>query len=172
MSVAAVDANMNKAGFSQFNDQIEIAGPGVAVLSTFPPNTYQVLSGTSMACPYVAGVAADVWSYFPDCTNNQIRNVLLKTALDRGAAGYDIGYGHGIVQAKAAYDLLQSEGCEAGGDAATVTPLSGCAQNPNYSASQCLAAPSTSGAAAQMVLSLGSSIFLYVSTMWIFLSAT
>lgn len=100
MSVAAVDADMNNAAFSQFNDQVEIAAPGVKVLSTFPPNTYQVLSGTSMACPYVAGVAAEVWSHFPDCTNNQIRNVLLKTALDRGAAGYDVNYGHGIVQAK------------------------------------------------------------------------
>jgi serine protease len=165
MSVAAVDADMNNAAFSQFNDQVEIAAPGVKVLSTFPPNTYKVLSGTSMACPYVAGVAAEVWSHFPNCTNNQIRNVLLKTALDRGAAGYDVNYGHGIVQAKGAYDLLQSEGCEAGGDAATVTPLGGCEQNPDYSASQCLAASST--------IPLGfSTMFLCVTTTWIFLSAT
>jgi serine protease len=164
MSVAAVDADMNVAGFSQFNDQIEIAAPGVNVWSTFPPNTYQALSGTSMACPYVAGVAAEVWSHFPDCTNDQIRNVLLKTAMDRGAAGYDVHYGHGIVQAKAAYDLLQSEGCEAGGNATTITPLGGCEQNPDYSASQCSAASST--------ISLGFSLFLCVSTTWIYLSAT
>ena len=70
-----------------------------------------------MACPHVAGIAAEVWSHFPDCTNNQIRNVLLKTAKDLGQKGYDAFYGYGLVQGKSAYDLLKSEGCEAGGSA-------------------------------------------------------
>ena len=80
MSVAAVDSNENKASFSQYNAQVEIAGPGVNVKSTLPNNQYASYSGTSMATPHVAGVAALVWSHFPDCTAWQIRNVLAKTA--------------------------------------------------------------------------------------------
>ena len=68
-----------------------------------------------MATPHVAGVAALVWNHFPQCSANQIRNVLLKTAEDRGDGGCDVKYGYGIVKAKTAYDLLAQSGCEAGG---------------------------------------------------------
>jgi subtilisin family serine protease len=168
---------MKQASFSQYNDQVEIAGPGVNILSTYPPNGYKILSGTSMACPYVAGVAAEVWSHFPQCTNNQIRNVLLRTALDRGVEGYDIVYGHGIVQAKTAYDLLQSEGCVAGGDAAAATPAGGCLQNPDYTVEQCEIAnaqPASSAATAVALSSLGSSSLFLCGAfiMWFFLTAT
>lgn len=115
MSVAAVDSGENKAGFSQYNDQVEIAAPGVQVLSTLPNDSYAAWSGTSMACPHVAGVAGLVWSYFPDCEPNQIRNVLLKTAKDKSGVSCDVNYGFGIVKAKKAYELLAAEGCTAGG---------------------------------------------------------
>ena len=87
MSVAAVDSNENRASYSQYNDQVEIAAPGSAVQSTYPTNTYAALSGTSMATPHVAGGAALIWSYFPQCTNNQIRNALNVSAEDKGSAG-------------------------------------------------------------------------------------
>jgi len=114
MSVAAVNAQKIKAGFSQFNDQVEISGPGVEVKSTVPDNKYAEYSGTSMACPHVAAVAALVWSHFPECTNTQIRHVLTKSAEDLGDEGCDVNYGWGLVNAKAAYDLLSEGGCEAG----------------------------------------------------------
>ena len=86
-----------------------------------------------MACPHVAGIAAEVWSHFPDCTNDQIRNVLLKSARDIGGKGYDAFFGYGIVQGKAAYDMLKAEGCSAGDTPGGVGALSentpgGCAQ--------------------------------------------
>ena len=68
-----------------------------------------------MATPHVAGVAALVWNHFPQCSANQIRNVLLKTAQDKGDEGCDDKYGFGIVKARAAYDLLAQGGCDAGG---------------------------------------------------------
>ena len=135
MSVAAVDSSQNKASYSQYNAQVEIAAPGSSVKSTIPGNQYASWSGTSMATPHVAGVAALVWSYFPTCSNNQIRNVLIKTAKDRGTAGCDVNYGWGIVQAKAAYDLLKSQGCAAGGtDFPTKSDgaKGGCSQGESY----------------------------------------
>merc|ERR1712196_701429 len=100
--------------FSQCNEQVEISAPGVDVLSTYPPNTYSTLSGTSMAGPHVAGIAAQLMSFFPNCTNYQIRNAMVRTASPTGEhPGYcNRGYGSGLVQAKAAYDLLSDRGCE------------------------------------------------------------
>jgi len=122
MSVAAVDSNQLKAGFSQWNEQVEIAAPGVGVKSTITKNqgnsfSYATWSGTSMATPHVAGVAALVWSHFPNCTNSQIRNALLKSArrpTAMGAANCDVKYGHGIVDGQATYENLIAFGCAFG----------------------------------------------------------
>ena len=48
MSIAAVNSGKNIASFSQRNDQVELSGPGVDVLSTYPGNYLDYLSGTSM----------------------------------------------------------------------------------------------------------------------------
>jgi serine protease len=115
VSVAAVDSSENKASFSQYNAQVEIAAPGVSVNSTWNNNGYKSISGTSMATPHVSGVAALVWSHFPNCSNQQIRDALNATAKDKGSVGRDNSYGHGIVQAKAAYDYLAASDCGGGG---------------------------------------------------------
>ena len=125
MSVAAIDSNKNKASFSQYNDQVEISGPGVGVTSTIPNDQYATWSGTSMATPHVAGVAGLLWMYYPDCTNYQIRNALLKSAEDLGDNGCDEKYGYGLVQAKAAYDLLANN---CGGEIGETTGVGGCKQ--------------------------------------------
>ncbi|WP_338872864.1 S8 family serine peptidase [Myxococcus stipitatus] len=65
---------------------------------------YMRQSGTSMATPHVAGVAALVWSACPTLTHDQVRDVLLATAEDRGDQGRDDRYGYGLVQAKRAVD--------------------------------------------------------------------
>jgi subtilisin family serine protease len=75
------------------------------------PTNYAYLSGTSMATPHVSAVAALVWSYFPMCTNEQIRNTLDKTAQDLGDPGRDPKFGFGLVQARAAYERLKALGC-------------------------------------------------------------
>ena len=79
----------------------------VAVKAT----NYAYYDGTSMATPHVSAVAALVWSYKPECTAAQIRTTLNNSAMDLGAAGRDIKYGYGLVQAKAAYDRLMKMGC-------------------------------------------------------------
>ncbi|MBF7074393.1 S8 family serine peptidase [Glaciecola sp. MH2013] len=130
ISVAAVDSSERRASYSQYNSQVEIAGPGSAVRSTWPTNTYNTISGTSMATPHVAGAAALVWSFFPSCSNEQIRAALNITAKDKGSAGRDNLYGHGIVQARDAYDYLNANGCDgngggSGGGGGGVEPFSG-----------------------------------------------
>jgi subtilisin family serine protease len=84
---------------------------GESTTITVSPSNYAYYNGTSMATPHVSGVAALVWSHFPDCTGEQIRNALNKTAEDLGAAGRDVEYGYGLVQAKRAYDRLATKGC-------------------------------------------------------------
>ncbi|UCA10806.1 S8 family peptidase [Aeromonas enteropelogenes] len=105
VSVAAIDANKQLAYFSQRNDQVELAAPGVSVMSTVPGG-YAYYSGTSMATPHVVGVAALVWSQRLECSNDQLRQTLRLSAQDLGSAGRDNSYGYGLVQAKAAADRL------------------------------------------------------------------
>ncbi|QAR30967.1 peptidase S8 [Ornithobacterium rhinotracheale] len=69
-----------KASFSNFGkQQVDIFAPGVEIYSTVPDASYKYLQGTSMASPVVAGVAALVWSYFPNLTAQEIRNILIET---------------------------------------------------------------------------------------------
>jgi len=84
IAVAATDENDAKASFSNYGAWVDIAAPGVSIYSTLPnhPNrigvrNYGSLSGTSMAAPHVAGVAALVKARYPTWTNAQIRDRLL-----------------------------------------------------------------------------------------------
>ena len=70
-------------------------------------NGYEFYNGTSMATPHVAGVAALIWSANPGWSNQQVREALNVTAEDLGAAGYDTGYGWGLVRARSALNELQ-----------------------------------------------------------------
>jgi subtilisin family serine protease len=76
IAVAATDSTDFLASFSQFGSWVDIAAPGVAVLSTIPNNRYASYDGTSMACPHVAGAAAVLWSHNPSLTNAQVRSAL------------------------------------------------------------------------------------------------
>ncbi|MDR3667909.1 MAG: S8 family peptidase, partial [Ignavibacteriaceae bacterium] len=73
LSVAASDQNDHKASFSNFGHDIGVCAPGVSIYSTWQPDTYATLSGTSMASPLAAGVAALIAGKFPTYTPDQIR---------------------------------------------------------------------------------------------------
>lgn len=111
ISVAAIDSNQNLASFSQRNDQVELAAPGVAVRSTVPGNAYADYSGTSMATPHVSAVAGLLWGLNPGCTSQQIRNHLGWSAMDLGNPGRDARFGYGLIQLQDADANIQQNGC-------------------------------------------------------------
>lgn len=110
ISVGAVNSNKSLASFSQRNNQVDLVAPGVGVESTYPGGRYRSFSGTSMATPHVSGVAALVWSHFPSRSAREIRQALESSAEDLGPPGRDDRFGHGLVNAKAAYNILDG-GC-------------------------------------------------------------
>ncbi len=80
VSVAATDHNDALAFFSCFGaTTVNLGAPGVDVLSTTPGNTYSLFSGTSMATPHVAGVAALVLSVNPTLNVTALRDVVLNS---------------------------------------------------------------------------------------------
>jgi serine protease len=83
-------------------------GQSTTVSSTVvqPGNGYDTYNGTSMATPHVAGVAALIWSEYPEATALQVRQALQASTLDLGPAGHDHSYGFGLVQAHEALNRL------------------------------------------------------------------
>lgn len=79
----------------------DLVAPGVGITSTVPGG-YLQYSGTSMAAPHVAGVAALMRQARPDLGPQEAAEILRRTAADRGPAGYDPGYGAGRLDALAA----------------------------------------------------------------------
>ncbi|MBQ4879043.1 S8 family serine peptidase [Pseudoalteromonas luteoviolacea] len=73
---------------------------------------YKYHTGTSFSAPYVTGIAAKIWSHFPQCNSEQIRSVLTFTAEDLGEHGRDDEFGYGLINAKSAYDYIRDNGCD------------------------------------------------------------
>jgi subtilisin family serine protease len=69
------------SSFSNYGQKgVDVFAPGSEIYNAVPQSDYQVLQGTSMACPMVSGAAAMLKSYFPDMTMKQIAEVLLSTS--------------------------------------------------------------------------------------------
>lgn len=99
IAVSAVDNNNNAPVWSADGAQVELAAPGVDIYSTWLDGGYVNQSGTSMAAPFVSGMAALVKSRDLSMMPQEIRNKLANNAIDLGEAGKDAVYGYGLVQA-------------------------------------------------------------------------
>ena len=94
LSVGAYDRSRRAASFSNAvgdSRAVQVDAPGVSVYSTVPSNRYAYLSGTSMATPYVAGVAALTLSANPNLTSSQLREVLTQSAITSATNSDSIG---------------------------------------------------------------------------------
>ena len=78
--VAATDRNDNLASFSNYGAKVDVAAPGVAVLSTVLTDSYDFYDGTSMAAPHMAGVCAVIRSHFPSLTARETLDRIIGTS--------------------------------------------------------------------------------------------
>lgn len=101
-AVAAINKSDNVADFSNSGDYVDIAAPGVSIRSTYNNGLYANMSGTSMSCPHVTGVAALVLAQNMSMTPSDVEHILNSTATDLGESGFDNSYGNGLVNASAA----------------------------------------------------------------------
>ena len=103
LAVGALDQQLQVAGFSNGGlnpqgGQVDIAGPGVAVRSSWPrPILYRTISGTSMATPHIAGIAALLAEANPEARGRALASLLLQTARRLELPARDVG--SGLVQA-------------------------------------------------------------------------
>jgi subtilisin family serine protease len=103
MAVAAVDQRLGVARFScgginPQGGQVDIAGPGVDIQSSWPrPSLYKRISGTSMATPHVAGIAALYAEAFPEARGRGLWALLIQNARRLALPSRDVGIG--LVQA-------------------------------------------------------------------------
>jgi subtilisin family serine protease len=114
ITVAATDHNDVQAYFSNWGDKIDVAAPGVDILSLRAAGTsmgtpvdanYTRADGTSMATPHVSGLAALILSQYPAYSNEDVRQVIRVSALSLGTPGFDLNYGYGRINAASAISV-------------------------------------------------------------------
>lgn len=96
IAVASSDRNNERAPFSQSGEFVDIAAPGVDMVSTVPRDGHCADHGTSFSAPYVAGVAALLVAEHPDWEPHQIAAQLEQTA-ERSVPGHDRHVGWGVI---------------------------------------------------------------------------
>lgn len=113
--VGAIDSSGERAEFSNYGAELDLVAPGVDIISTLPNDSVGYLSGTSMACPHVAGVAALILERNPELTVTQVNHIICSNAKKISGVNFNVTkpegswnneYGYGLVDAY--YSLLDT----------------------------------------------------------------
>lgn len=102
VAVSATDSADRRPSWSNFGSYVDVAAPGVDILTLQGTSSYANSNGTSFSSPVAAGVVALMAAANPSLSNVGVVDALLKNNDDIGAAGYDVYYGHGRVNARRA----------------------------------------------------------------------
>ncbi len=144
ISVAASDDNDNKASFSSYGQtRVNVAAPGVRILSSVPgtgclnPGCFQMMSGTSMATPFVAGMAALILREAPQLSAYQVKSIITNSVDHLSAWTTRVSTGGRVDVYSAISDAA----------AAASTPAYTPSYSPNYKASRSPASDSGEAAA-------------------------
>lgn len=93
ITVGATNNSGKIAALSNYGINVDVAAPGIGILSTSPENQYDYQNGTSFAAPYVAGIAALIQSIIPDMTAAQIATRIRSTATKNSDTKDKVAYG-------------------------------------------------------------------------------
>lgn len=106
VSVGSVGRDLKVSDFSQRNNAVNVTAPGEAIYTTMDRFSYPYgyeygyVEGTSFSTPYVSGIAALMSAVKPTITTEEFMEKIKLTATDLGPPGYDIYYGHGLINGK------------------------------------------------------------------------
>jgi len=115
IAVAAVDANDALASWSNYGNWVDVAAPGLGIYSTLKNNSYGYMSGTSMASPYVAGLAALVFTTVSDPNGTHNLNYEVRSRIEAACDDINVsGIGSGRINAYRAVQTTAATGAIAG----------------------------------------------------------
>ncbi|MFH1006726.1 MAG: S8 family serine peptidase, partial [Candidatus Latescibacterota bacterium] len=97
IAVSAVESGDNLASYANYGWNLDVVAPGSNILSTKMTGSYGTLSGTSMAAPHVSGLAALILGENPTYSADEVKNIILRTAVDLGTPYWDTRYGVGRI---------------------------------------------------------------------------
>jgi len=101
IAVSAMNMEDEITWWSNRGEEIDLAAPGSRITSTYLRGTYATWSGTSMAAPHVSAAAALAIARHSKMSSEEIVQLLFDKAEDLGEPGFDIYYGHGLIDAQA-----------------------------------------------------------------------
>ncbi|QOX63706.1 S8 family serine peptidase [Anoxybacterium hadale] len=103
ISVGSVNSDLSRSSFSQYNNAVDVVGPGSNILTTADPkysySDYEYVDGTSFSAPHVSGIAALAAARDSTLTPAKMRSLIQTTSKDLGTKGYDNYFGYGLINA-------------------------------------------------------------------------